>query len=162
MGAGSGSPPYVRARIAGLVATGGILLVAAVTAAPSAAVLEPLGTTTEGLALTRAPATAAAIRRGTDREARVRFTLNGRLLTVRLLRRAPRRTRRAVYGKRIRAVCGTNFNFTRGVKVRRTRFWPRGQRRLRYRFRRNISRRARWCLIEHPAGGDVAFASLAS
>ena len=25
-----------------------------------------------------------------------------------------------------------------------------------YRFRRDISRRAKWCLVEHPRGGDVA------
>jgi hypothetical protein len=65
-----------------------------------------------------------------------------------------------VYGKRIHAACGTDFNFTQGVKVGRTRVWPSGQRRVRFRFRRNISRRAKWCLIEHPAGGDVAFASV--
>jgi hypothetical protein len=120
-----------------------------------------MGANSEGLRPLEQPATAAAIRRGTDAEARVRFTLDGRLLTVRLLRNAPRRTRRAVYGKRVHAACGTDFNFTQGVKVGRTRVWPRGQRRLRYRFGRNISRRAKWCLIEHPAGGDIAYASLA-
>jgi len=142
-----------------LVAIAGLVIMAALAAGSSAAVLEPLERTTARLGLMQPP-TAAAVRRGTDTEARVRFTLDGRLLTARLLRDAPRRTRRAVYGKRIRAVCGTNFNFSQAVKVRRTRLWPRGQRRLRYRFRRNISRRAKWCLIEHPAGGDVAFASL--
>jgi hypothetical protein len=54
----------------------------------------------------------------------VRFTLEGRLLTVRVRR------------------------------------WPRGRREVRYRFARNISRRALWCLLEYPRGGDVAFANL--
>ena len=102
-------------------------------------------------------ASEAATRRATDSEARIRFTLDDRLLTVRVLPTAPRKVRRQLYGKRIRAVCGTDFNFAEGVKVRHTRLWRRGRARLRYRFRRNISRRAKWCLIEHPRGGDVAF-----
>ena len=101
----------------------------------------------------------AATRRATDREAGVRFTLDGRLLTVRLLPGAPASTRRELTGERVRAACGTSFAFTRGTKVRRTRLWPRGRRRLRYRFNRDLSRRAKWCLLEHPAGGDVAFVS---
>lgn len=157
-GAGGGSPPNILGRVAGLVAIGGLVITAALGAS-SSAVVGPLEKTSARLESAQPPS-AAAVRRGTDTEARVRFTLDGRLLTVRLLSNAPRRTRRAVYGRRIRAVCGTDFNFSQAVKVRRTRLWPRGRRRLRYRFRRNISRRAKWCLIEHPAGGDVAFASL--
>jgi hypothetical protein len=100
----------------------------------------------------------AATRRGTDPQARVRFTLDGRLLTVRVLRSAPARTLRALSGRRIQASCGTNFAFTR--KVSRIRRWPRGRRRVRYRFARNISRRAVWCLLEYRRGGDIAFASV--
>ena len=107
--------------------------------------------------LAAAPVAAAATRRATDTEARVRFTLDGRVLTVRVLPRAPARVRRELFGKRIRAVCGTRFPFTEGVRVRRTRLWPQGRRRLRYRFSRNVSRRAKWCLLEHPRGGDVAY-----
>ena len=106
--------------------------------------------------LASAPAAGAATRRATDWDARVRFTLDGRLLTVRVLSRAPRRVRRELFGERIRAVCGTRFPFTARGKVTRTRLWPVGRRRLRYRFRRDISRRAKWCLVEHPRGGDVA------
>lgn len=104
-------------------------------------------------------ASEAATRRATDSEADVRFTLDNRVLTVRVLPRASRGVRRQLYGKRIRAVCGTSFAFSEGVKVRHTRVWPRGRSRFRYRFRRNISRRAKWCLLEHPRGGDVAFVS---
>jgi hypothetical protein len=108
------------------------------------------------------PAAGAATRRATDSAADVRFTLDGRLLTVRVLPRAPRRVRREVFGERIRATCGTDFVFTRGVKVSRTRTWPAGRARMRYRFRRDISRRAKWCLLEHPRGGDVAYVNLSS
>jgi hypothetical protein len=106
-----------------------------------------------------APASEAATRRATDQEADIRFTLDDRILTVRVLPRASRRVRRQLYGKRIRAVCSTSFGLSSGVLVRRTRLWPSGRSRLRYRFRRNISRRAKACLIEHPRGGDVAYVS---
>jgi hypothetical protein len=104
------------------------------------------------------PAADAATRRATDPDARIRFTLDNRVLTVRLLRRAPRGVRRQLYGHRIEAVCGTGFpDFTAGVRVRRTRLWPQGRRRLRYRFDRNISRRARWCSLEpYRSTNDVA------
>ncbi len=103
----------------------------------------------------------AATRRATDREAGIRFTLDNRVLTVRLLPRAPAGVRREVRGERIEAACGTSLAFTiRGVTVRRTRLWPEGRSRLRYRFSRNISRRARWCALEHPAGGDIAYVNL--
>jgi hypothetical protein len=105
------------------------------------------------------PADGSATRRATDQEAGIRFTLDDRVLTARVLPRAPAGVRRQLFGHRMRAVCGTNFNFARGVKVRRTRLWPRERARLRYRFRRNISRRAEWCLLEHRRGGDVAFGS---
>jgi hypothetical protein len=42
--------------------------------------------------------------------------------------------------------------------VKRTRVWPQGRRRLRFGFRRNISRRAKWCLVER-RGNDVAAVS---
>lgn len=125
------------------LARGAVLLVAAVVA------LAGLGSVADA---------SAATRRGTDTQAGVRFTLEGRLLTVRVLPRAPARTRRALYGRRIEASCGTNYTFTR--KVTRVRRWPRGRRRVRYRFARNISRRALWCLLEYPRGGDIAFANL--
>lgn len=109
--------------------------------------------------LATTPTAEGATRRATDWGAGIRFTLDSRVLSARLLPRAPKRVRRKVYGKRIRAVCGTSFVFTRSVKVRYARVWPRRRTSVRFRFRRNISRRARWCLLEHPAGGDVAFVS---
>ncbi|HZG48901.1 MAG TPA: hypothetical protein VEY90_05225 [Thermoleophilaceae bacterium] len=112
------------------------------------------------VSLMSAPAASAATRRGTDTEVRIRFTLDNRILTVRVLPRATRRVRRKLYGKRIRAVCGTSFNFDQAVKVRRTRLWPSGRTRFRFRMRRNISRNAKWCLIEYPRGRDIAFANV--
>ena len=109
--------------------------------------------------LSSVPAAGAATRRATDQEADIRFTLDDRILTVRVLPRASRRVRRQLYGRRIRAVCGTSFAFNSGVQVKRTRLWPSGRSRLRYRLRRNISPRAKWCLLEHPRGGDVAYVS---
>lgn len=106
-----------------------------------------------------APAAEAATRRSTDREARVRFTLDNRILTVRILRRAPRSVRRQLYGHRIRAACGPNYAFAN--TVRDVRVWPRGRRRVRFRFSRNISRGAKWCLIERARSRhDVAYVNL--
>ena len=111
------------------------------------------------LLLGSVPAADATTRRATDQEADIRFTLDDRILTVRVLPHASRRVRRQLYGRRIRAVCGTSFAFDSGVQVKRTRRWPSARSRLRYRLRRNISRRAKWCLLEHPRGGDVAYVS---
>jgi hypothetical protein len=101
------------------------------------------------------PSAEAATRRATDTDTRVRFTLDNRILTVRLLRGTPRRVRRQLYGHRIQATCGTRFPHDLGVRVRDTRIWPRGRRRIRFRFGTNISRRAKWCQLER-RGDDVA------
>ena len=103
------------------------------------------------------PPAGAAVRRGTDRDAGVRFTLDGSVLRVRLLATAPRRVRRQVQGKRVRATC---LRYVPVVEVNSLRTWPAGQRRLRYRFRRDISRKVAWCLLERPGGDDIAFANL--
>ena len=105
--------------------------------------------------LTTAPAADAATRRATDSATHIRFTLDNRILTVRLLRGTTRRVRRQLYGRRIQATCGTAFPHDLGVRVSRTRIWPAGRRRVRFRFRRNISRRAKWCQLER-SGNDVA------
>jgi hypothetical protein len=98
----------------------------------------------------------AATRRATDREAGVRFVLDGPRLTVRVLSTAPRRVRRALAGRRIKAAC---MRYTPVVAVTDTRRWSAMPRRTSYRFGRDISKRAAWCLIEHRRGGDIAFAN---
>lgn len=70
-----------------------------------------------GLWVIVASAVDAATRRGVDSEARVRFTLEARLLTVRLLPGTPVRVRRELFGRRIRATCGTDFVFPRAVEA---------------------------------------------
>lgn len=107
-------------------------------------------------AASMAPDAAAATRRATDRAAGIRFTLDDRVLTVRILRSAPRRIRRQLFGSPITAVCQ---RYRPVVRVSRTRRWPSGARSVRFRFRRNISRRVAWCLLEHRRGGDIAFAN---
>jgi hypothetical protein len=98
-----------------------------------------------------------------DREAGVRFALDGRVLTVRLLASAPRKTRLRVPGKRIRATCGRAFTEGPGPgplaypRQTRTRLWPAGRTRVRFRFHGDISRVARWCRHEDPVVGHVAF-----
>ena len=99
----------------------------------------------------------AATRQGTDRDAGVRFTLENRALTVRLLRWAPGRVRRQVLGKRVRATC---LRYVPVVKVTAIRSWPADRRSRRYRFRRNISRSVAWCLLERRNGDDIAFVNL--
>lgn len=94
-----------------------------------------------------------------DVEAGVRFSLDGGVLTVRLGGWAPTKTRQRVAGERIRATCGDPLASPPGDPRReaRTRFWPASRARVRYRFHRDMARIARWCRLEHPADGHVAF-----
>jgi hypothetical protein len=103
----------------------------------------------------RAPGAKHAV----DGEGGVRFSLDGGVLTARLPPWAPSKTRQRVRGERIRATCGDAFASPPGNPRRqaRTRVWPARRARVRYRFRRDMSRIARWCRLEHPAHGHVAF-----
>jgi hypothetical protein len=75
------------------------------------------------------PLAAADVHRGVDRDHGVRFKLDGRVLTADAFTKA---ARRAVFGKRIDAICVTAFT-----------------------FRRDISAHVKWCLLED-GGRDVA------
>jgi hypothetical protein len=98
-----------------------------------------------------------------DREAGVRFNLHGRVLTARLLASAPSQTRSRVRGARIRATCGKGFTGGQSdPRQTRTRLWTAGIPHVRFRFRRDISRIARWCRLEDPVVGHVAFVKLGS
>jgi hypothetical protein len=98
-----------------------------------------------------------------DPDAGVGFSLEGRVLTVRLLENAPSKTRQRVSGERIRATCGKGFTQGPGPGPgadpiqTRTRLWPAGSVRVRFPFRGDISRIARWCRLEDPVVGHVAF-----
>jgi len=115
--------------------------------APAVAALLALGA-----ALATPTAGTAAVKTGFDRHGGVRLTLDGRVLTVKIVRQ---RAGQHLFGKRIDAVCSPNTPLTRRGLVIRTRVWPEGASRLRFRFKRDVSRNAKWCLIEHRAR-DVA------
>jgi hypothetical protein len=95
----------------------------------------------------------------TDGEAGVRLRLDRGTLIARLLSSAPHKTRDRVHGEPIRATCGQGFASTPGDPRRqaRTRIWPTGRTRLRYRFRPDMSHIATWCRLEQPVDGHVAF-----
>jgi hypothetical protein len=105
---------------------------------------------------------------GIDVQAGVRFSLVGRQLTVSLFSWTPNETHNRVVGARIRASCGVAFaqvgpeDDPRNAREERTRLWPAGRDTLRFRFARDISKIARWCRVEDPAVGHVAFVKFGS
>jgi hypothetical protein len=123
---------FVRARFAVVVA-----LAAAVLTAPSPA--------------------PAATKTAYDRHAGMRLTLDGRVLTAELVRRVGMPpTSKRLFGRRIVGLCTATIARPRADSVQAIRVWPRGRKRLRFRFRRDISERVVWCLLEEPGGGDIA------
>jgi len=119
---------------------------------------------TPGCALVLAlilPASAAgAVKTGFDRHAGMRLTLDGHVLTAKIAnsRGGDLDLQEQLYGKRIDAVCSLRFFPKRRHLVLRTRRWPVGAQRVSFEFGRDISRGAKWCLIEHRAA-DVASVS---
>jgi hypothetical protein len=100
---------------------------------------------------------------GIDLQAGVRLSLDGRVLTASVLPWAPTETRTRVSAARIRASCGAAYaqvgpeGDPRNAREQSTRFSPAGRDTMRFRFARDISRDARWCRVEDPAVGNVAF-----
>jgi hypothetical protein len=86
----------------------------------------------------------------------MRLTLKGRVLTATIVRP---RARQEVFGERVVAVCSPLFMPRRRDVVIERAVWQDGARRTRFRFGRDISGLAKWCLLEHRGGEDVAFAS---
>ncbi len=104
----------------------------------------------------------AAVQSGLDRHGGMRLTLDGRLLTAEIIRtphfhRDPT-TEEQLYGKRIDAICSPRSRPQRRGLVIRRQLWPVGARRMAFEFRRDISSRVKWCLIEHRAS-DIALVS---
>jgi hypothetical protein len=91
----------------------------------------------------------------TDVEAGVRFSLDGRVLTVQLLPPVRKQTFATVSGARISATCGANVADPRR-ETTLTRRWPDGQTSLSYRFARDVSS---WCRLYDQSGSLVASAS---
>ena len=117
---------------------------------------------------TGTPPSGRDARLGIDGQAGVRFRLEGRELTVSVLPFAPLATRQRVSGARIRATCGVAYSQVgpegdiRNVSVQRTLFWPAARTVMRFRFPTDISSFARWCRVEDPVVGHVAFVRFAT
>ena len=95
----------------------------------------------------------------TDVERGVRFSLDGRVLTVQLLPNRPNATFEAVSGAEISATCGTNVAAPPGDPRSETtvfRRWPAGETSLSYRFPRDVSS---WCRLDRQSVGIVASVS---
>jgi hypothetical protein len=91
----------------------------------------------------------------TDVERGVRFSLDGRVLTVQLLPDRPE-VLETVSGAEISATCGTNVAAPPGDPRGETtvfRIWPAGETSLSYRFPRDVSS---WCRLDHQSVGIVA------
>jgi hypothetical protein len=100
-------------------------------------------------------AASAAVKSGTDRDGGMRLTLDGRVLTAKIV---DRKAEGQLFGKRIDAICSPRSRpARRGLVIKRQR-WPASASRMSFEFGRDISRRAKWCLIEHEAS-DIAFVS---
>ena len=94
----------------------------------------------------------------TDVERGVRFSLDGRVLTVQLLPDRPE-VLETVSGAEISATCGTNVAAPPGDPRSETtafRIWPAGETSLSYRFPRDVSG---WCRLDRPSVGIVASVS---
>ena len=95
----------------------------------------------------------------TDVERGVRFSLDGRVLTVQLLPNRPNATFEAVSGAEISATCRTNIAAAPGDPRSQStvfRRWPAGETSLSYRFPRDVSG---WCRLDRSSVGIVASVS---
>jgi hypothetical protein len=93
---------------------------------------------------------------GSDLERGVRFSLDGRVLTVQLLPPVRNQTFDTVSGAQISATCRANVdaspdNPRGGTTV--TRRWPAGQTSMSFRFPQDVSS---WCQLEDQSGSIVA------
>jgi hypothetical protein len=94
----------------------------------------------------------------TDVERGVRFSLDGRVLTVQLLPTRPKLIE-TVSGAEISATCRTNIAAPPGDPRSQStvfRLWPAGETSLSYRFPRDVSG---WCRLDRSSVGIVAFVS---
>ena len=95
----------------------------------------------------------------TDVERGVRFSLDGRVLTVQLLPPVRNQTFETVSGAEISATCRTNVVAPPGdprSEITLFRLWPAGETSLSYRFPRDVSS---WCRLDRQSVGIVASVS---
>jgi len=145
---------FVRLRLPGLLATGRRTLVALAVGLALVAVVVTVARESD-VERPAAPPGKKVV--ATDVERGVRFSLDGRVLTVQLLRNRPNQTFETVSGAQISATCGTNVASPPGdprSETTLTRPWPDGQTSLSYRFPRDVSR---WCRLYDQSGSLVAF-----
>ncbi len=140
-------------RLPGLPATGGRTLVALVVVVALVAVVVTVARESDVERPAAPPSTKVV---ATDVERGVRFSLDGRVLTVQLLRNRPNPIE-TVSDARISATCGANVAAPPGdprSETTLTRLWPAGQTSLSYRFPRDVSS---WCRLDDQSGSIVAF-----
>lgn len=109
----------------------------------------------------------ATTRAELNRSAELRFVLKGRTLELTIVDRPNfirhPTTQSELLGKRLRFACGTSFRPIRRTAVFAQARWPVAGRSFSVRFTRDISPRAKWCLVEAGegefAGGDIAYVS---
>ena len=147
---------FVRRRLPGLLASGRRTLVAlAVVAALVAGVV----TVARESDVERPVAPPVKKLVATDVERGVRFSLDGRVLTVQLLPPVRNQTFETVSGAEISATCGANVAAPPGDPRSETtlfRRWPAGQTSLSFRFPRDVSS---WCRLDRQSVGIVASVS---
>ena len=144
----------LRRRLPGLPATGLPALVALAVVAALVAVVVTVARESD-VERPAAPPGKKVV--ATDVERGVRFSLDGRVLTVQLLRNRPNQTFETVRGAQISATCGANVADPGvGREITLTRLWPAGQTSVSYRFPRDVSS---WCRLYDQSGSLVASVS---
>ena len=150
---------FDRRRLPGLPATGLPALVALAVVVALVAVVVTVVTVARESDVERPAAPPGTKAVATDVERGVRFSLDGRVLTVQLIPPVRNQTFETVSGARISATCGANVAAPPGdprSETTLTRLWPAGQTSLSYRFPRDVSS---WCRLDHQSGSIVAFVS---
>jgi hypothetical protein len=145
---------FVRRRLPGLRATGRRTLVALAVVVALVAVVLSVARNSDverQAAPQPAPRMEVVV---TDVERGLRFGLDGRVLTVRLLPDIPDASYEAVSGARISATCGTAPPGDARGETTLTRVWPADRTSLGFRFPRDVSG---WCRLEDQSGSTVAF-----
>ena len=144
---------FDRRRLPGLPATSGRALVALAVVVAIVAVVVTVARESD-VERPAAPPGKKVV--ATDVARGVRFSLDGRVLTVQLVRNTPNPVE-TVSGARITATCGATVAAPGvGREITLARLWPAGQTSLSYRFPRDVSR---WCLLYDQSGSIVASVS---
>ena len=144
---------FVRRRLPGLLATSRRTLVALAVVVALVAVVVIVARESD-VERSAAPPGKKVV--ATDVERGVRFSLEGRVLTVQLVPPVRNQTFETVSGAEISATCGTNVAAPPGDprgEITLFRIWPAGETSLSYRFPRDVSS---WCRLDDQTGGIVA------